>query len=89
MKKLTLDDCVYLCMRNGEWWTFWTLQSTIKERTGRFFGEPTISAAIRNLRKEKARDRYNLTPFGEVVEKRRIHGKKGYEYKLIGVSNEQ
>lgn len=87
MKKLTLDDCVYLCMKNGDWWTFWTLQSTIKDRTGRFFGEPTISASIRNLRKDYAREKYKLNPYGEVIEKRRIEGRKGYEYKLKGVSN--
>ena len=23
MPKLTLTDCVYLCMKNREWWTFW------------------------------------------------------------------
>mgnify|MGYP003150067181 FL=1 len=49
MPKFSLDDCVYLCMRNGRWWTFWDLQKTIKERTGKFYGEPTISASIRNL----------------------------------------
>ena len=74
-------------MKNGDWWTFWTLQSTIKDRTGRFFGEPTISASIRNLRKDYAREKYKLNPYGEVIEKRRIEGRKGYEYKLKGVSN--
>ena len=33
MSKLTLDDCVYLCMRDGNYWTFWELQETIKNKT--------------------------------------------------------
>lgn len=87
MSKLTLDDCVFLCMRDGRWWTFWDLQSTIKEKTGKFYGEPTISASIRNLRKEHARQKYNLPKYDEVVEKKRRPTGKGYQYKLIGVSN--
>lgn len=85
--KFSLDDCVYLCMRNGHWWTFWDLQKTIKERTGKFYGEPTISASIRNLRKDWARSKYDLPQFGEVIDKKRISGGKGYQYKLIGVEN--
>lgn len=83
MKKLTLDDCVFLCMKNGEYWTFWTLQKTIEEKTGTFYGEPTISAAIRNLRKTPARVKYNLPMTGEVVEKKRIDYSKGWQYRLI------
>jgi hypothetical protein len=83
MRKLTLDDCVYFCMRNGEWWTFWSLQQSIKHKTDVFYGEPTISAAIRNLRKEPARFKYNLPRIGEVVMKRKKFNSKGFEYKLI------
>lgn len=83
MAKLTLDDCVFLCMKNGKYWTFWDLQSVIKEKTGTFYGEPTISAAIRNLRKDYCRRKYNLPTYGEVVEKKRINGSKGWKYKLI------
>lgn len=83
MGKLTLDDCVFLCMRNGEYWTFWDLQKTIKEKTGTFYGEPTISAAIRNLRKDYARSKYNLPRTGEVVEKKRIAYSKGWQYRLL------
>lgn len=83
MKKLTLDDCVYLCMRNGKWWTFWKLQQTIKNKTGKFYGEPSISAAIRDLRKEPQREKYKLKPYGEVIEKRRLFNSNGYEYKLL------
>ena len=82
-KKLSINDCVFLCMRNGNWWTFWTLQKVIQERTGKFFGEPSISAAIRELRKTPSREKYNLPNTGEIVDKRRIHGGKGYEYRLI------
>ena len=57
----------------------------IKEKTGKFYGEPTISASIRNLRKEPAREKYNLNWHGEVVEKRKRSTGKGFEYKLIGV----
>tara|TARA_R100001463_G_scaffold110246_2_gene164975 strand:- start:1720 stop:1986 length:267 start_codon:yes stop_codon:yes gene_type:complete len=87
MPKLTLDDCVFLCMRNGEWWTFWDLQKVIKEKSDVFYGEPSISAAIRNLRKEPARVKYKLAEFGEVIEKRKKLNGKGFEYKLIGVKN--
>lgn len=81
-RKLTLDDCVYLCMKDGKWWTFWKLQQKIKDKTGNFFGEPSISAAIRDLRKEPQRVKYDLPLYGEIVEKKRMFNSKGYEYKL-------
>ena len=87
MSKLTLDDCVYFCMRDGRYWTFWELQSAIKQKTGKFFGEPSISAAIRNLRKDPARLKYDLPRFGEVIEKKRRASGKGYKYKLLGEKN--
>jgi len=87
MPKLTLNDCVYLCMRDNGWWTFWKLQQKIKDKTGVFYGEPSISAAIRDLRKEPQRKKYNLANFGEVVEKRKMFNSKGFEYKLIGEKN--
>jgi len=83
MSKLTLDDCVYLCMRDGNYWTFWELQETIKNKTGKFFGEPTISASIRNLRKDYAREKYNLPLLDEVIIKKRRSSGKGYKYKLL------
>ena len=83
MHKYTLDDCVYLCMRDGKWWTFWDLQSTIKSKTGKFYGEPTISAAIRNMRKDYCREKYGLHNFNEVVDKKRIPSGKGWMYKLV------
>ncbi len=85
VKKMTLDDMVYLCMKDGvTWWTYWSLQRVIKNRSGTFYGEPSISAAIRNLRKDKQRARYNLKKYGEVIEKRKIKNGRGYEFKLIG-----
>lgn len=87
MSKLTLDDCVYFCMRDGRYWTFWELQDAIKQKTGQFYGEPSISASIRNLRKDPARLKYKLPAFGEVIEKKRRTSGKGYKYKLIGEKN--
>ncbi len=80
MPKYTLNDCVYLCMKDGKWWTYWTLQKVIKERTGTFYGEPSISAAIRNLRKEKEKNKYGLPDDAVIREK--ITNQKGYKYKL-------
>lgn len=89
MKKKSpdLNLCVYKCMESGHWWTFWDLQSEIKRVTGKFFGEPTISAAIRNMRKMECRERFGL-PLDmnvEVIERKRITGSRGYKYKLIKV----
>ncbi len=83
MKPSCLDDYVFVCMRNGKWWTFWELQQVIKEKTGKFYGEPTISAAIRNLRKDYARVKYNLSQCDEVVEKKRLWNSNGWKYRLI------
>ena len=58
MKKLSINDCVYKCMQDGRWWTFWELQKTIKEKANKFYGEPSISAAIRDLRKDPFRIKY-------------------------------
>ena len=83
MKKLSINDCVFLCMKNGNWWTFWGLQKVIHEKTGKFFGEPSISAAIRELRKMPSREKYQLPSNCEIIDKRRILGGKGYEYRLL------
>ena len=80
--KLTLDDYVIKCMSNFQWWTFWDLQQMIQQKTGKFYGEPTISAAIRNIRKEYMRSKYNLPRNVEVVMRQQIPNKKGYRYKL-------
>ena len=78
-------------MRDGNYWSFWELQSIIKEKTNTFYGEPSISAAIRNLRKDDRRAKYKLPRYGEVVERKRRSSGKGYKYRLImnkGESNE-
>ena len=87
--KPTLDDCVFLCLSDGKWWTFWGIQGKVKMMEDRFFGEPSISAAIRNLRKYHCRKKYRLPMSGEVIVKRRRPVGSGYEYKLIGVNNER
>jgi hypothetical protein len=88
-KKYTLDDMVYLCMKNGKtWWTYWDLQRVIKNKCGTLYGEPSISAAIRNMRKDKQKEKYGLKKVDPIESRRRmnIDGKKlkGYEFKLIG-----
>ena len=84
-KNLTLDDCVFLVMNKGGWWTFWELQKIIIEHFGTKYGEPSISASIRNLRKEPARLKYGLSKYDEVVFKKRIENGKGFKYKLAKV----
>jgi len=87
VQKKDLNWCVYKCMIDGSYWTFWEIQSAIKENVNKFYGEPTISAAIRNLRKHECRLRFGL-PLDmnvEVVEKKRISGGKGYKYRLINI----
>ena len=82
MRKYTVKDSVFLCMRNNAWWTFWDLQRVIKEKTGTFYGEATISAAIRELRKPHCRIKYGIPMEGDPVMKRRIGSRVGYQYKL-------
>jgi|TARA_R100000084_G_scaffold21473_1_gene7376 hypothetical protein len=86
-KPSSVTDYVYLAMRNGQWWTFWELQDVIKNNVGKFYGEPTISAAIRELRKYEPRKKYGLPLNGEIVIKRKIKNKKGNEYRLITGDN--
>jgi hypothetical protein len=86
-KPSSVTDYVYLAMRDGQWWTFWELQDVIKNNVGKFYGEPTISAAIRELRKHEPRKKYGLPLHGEVVFKRKIKYKKGNQYRLIKGEN--
>lgn len=86
-KPSSVTDYVYLAMRNGQWWTFWDLQDVINNNVGKFYGEPTISAAIRELRKYEPRKKYGLPLNGEIVIKRKIKHKKGNEYRLITGDN--
>ena len=88
-KAPTLDDCVVMTLASdGQYWTFWNIQAKIEATWGKFYGEPTISAALRNLRKDHARARYGfpLSMDVEVVEKRLRSKGKGYEYKLTDVA---
>ena len=80
--KNTLDDYVMKCLANCQPWTFWEIQAKIKEKTGKFYGEPTISAAIRNIRKDYMRQKYNLPEGVEVVQRERIPNSRGYRYRL-------
>ena len=80
--KPSLQDCVFAEMRNFKPWTFWELQEAIRNDFGTFYGEPTISAAIRELRKSHSRIKYNLPQSGEVVLKERRLSGKGYTYRL-------
>ena len=86
-KPNSVTDYVYLAMSNGQWWTFWELQDVIKRNVGKFYGEPTISAAIRELRKYEPRKKYGLPLNGEIVIKRKIQNRKGNEYRLITGEN--
>jgi len=81
--KLSVTDCVYLCLRKGRYMMFHEIKEMITSNTGKFYGEATISAAIRDLRNEEPRIRYELHPYNEVVVKRKRANSKGYEYKLI------
>lgn len=87
MKLTSLNDYVWKCMSDERYWTFWELQDVIKKNTGQLYGEPSISAAIRNLSKQPARVKYGLPAFGEVYEKKLRTSGKGYKYKLIGEKN--
>lgn len=88
--KLSITDCTYLCLADGQWRTFWEIQTIIKQQTGKFYSENSISAAIRNLRNTGERYTYELHSWKEVVIKRRRNNSKAYEYKLVkeGVDNE-
>jgi hypothetical protein len=78
----TVEERVFYFMRNFEPWTFWDLQSSIRSTFGEFYGEPTISAAIRELRRSSSRKKFDFPSDGEVVEKERLQEGKGYRYQL-------
>ena len=82
--KFDLNWCVHKCLSDGRWWTFWEIQDEIKQRTGKFYGEATISAAIRNMRKIDCRERFGFpTDMSvEVIFKKRRTEGKGYKYRL-------
>ena len=78
----SVDERVFYFMKDFSWWTFWDLQQRIKDDFGVFYGEPTISAAIRELRKSHSRAKFDFPKEGEVVERERIPNGKGYRYRL-------
>ncbi len=95
--KYTVDDCVFMTLRSGyvknNWLMFHEIQQKIVNayagwfgeeyaRKKRFYGENTISACIRNMRKDRCRELYDLPRYGEIVIKRKRHNSKGYEYKF-------
>ena len=81
-KPSCLTDYVLICMRDGEWWTFWKLQRVIEEKV-RKYGEPSISAAIRNLSKPEYREKYGFDKYSDVYEKKSIYPiQKGYVYRI-------
>ena len=88
-KKLTLNDCIFLCMRDGRYWTFYELQDAIHQNWGRFYSENSISAGIRDLRKRPFRMEYGLDQFLEVIEKKAVENLSGrgrhYKYRLVNI----
>jgi len=82
MTKPTRNDLVFSVMSNFKPWTFWAIQQEIASNYGQFYGEPSISAAIRDIRKPEARKKYNLPHSGEVVVKEKISSGRGYQYRL-------
>ena len=92
----SLTDCLVKIMSDGRPWTFWELQEEIKKRYDVFYGEPTISAGIRELRRHRSRKKYDLPITGEIITKEKIKTwlyeqavlSKGYKYRLI-TNNEE
>lgn len=68
-------ECVGEQMRIGEWWTLQQLQGAL-EVNGINATEASISARIRDLRKEK---------FGaHIIDRRRVIGARGlFEYRMV------
>ena len=99
MNKYTVDDCVFIVLHKAylknEWRMFHEIQQSILNayaktygenyaRKRRFYGENTIAACVRNMRKLRCRESYNL-PLDmntEVVIKRKRINSRGWEYKF-------
>ena len=82
MNNRPITECVLICMKDGRWWTHWSLQAEIKQHTSRFYSTDSISAAIRNLRKPRHQARYGL-PSGDIVRRRPRQEGPGNEYRLV------
>lgn len=77
----TVSERVFWLMLDFDWWTFWKLQEAIQKRWGRFYGEPTISAAIREIRKSHFRKKWQIPDFiPDPIAKQRFG--KAYQYRL-------
>lgn len=74
-KPLNLVGMVYSIMLEREWVTPAEIQKEIFRRTGEFHSDSSITARIRDARK----DCYG----GHVIEKRQRENSKAYEYKLV------
>ncbi len=79
----SVSEKVYWCMLDFRPWTFWELQQRIQNEFKSFYGEPTISAAIREIRKQPFRKKWNvpITVVDPVLKTRRQNG-RGYQYRL-------
>ena len=73
-------------MKDSTWWTYWELQDAIQYEFSKFYGEPSISAAIRSLRNNKVRKRLGL-PLLDInvdpIESKKITGGRGWKFRLI------
>jgi len=92
--KKGLMDAVFEIMSDGRPWTFWGLQEAINHRYDCYYGEPTISAGIRALRRYDKRKKYGLPLSGEVLFKERIPSSdgtlaRGYQYRLLVADGHQ
>lgn len=85
--KLTLHDCVYMAMSQGNWWTPHELRQFILNKFNKACSESGLTASMRDFRKLEYREKYQL-PNGEVLEKKRnYNNSSGWKYKLI-IKNE-
>ena len=78
----TCTDLVFELMYDFKPWTFWDLQQTMADKVGQFYGEPTISASIREIRRPSFRKKYKLPDTGEVIIREKRSSGKGYQYRL-------
>lgn len=90
--KIGIISAIATVMSDGKPWSFWTLQDAIKQRFDLYYGEPSISAGIRALRRRENRKRYGLPLAGEIIIKNRLvyldpntnkYSGRAYQYRLI------
>ena len=81
--KITLHDCVYMVMSQGNWWTPHELKLFILNKFNKTCSESGLTASMRDFRKPEYRNKYKL-PMGEVLQKKRSFKKSNsWKYKLI------